>query len=149
MGVLTAGWPRLGFTWKRPVNKPKNFCLGHRRKPPPRLHLAESTPEWLTTEKNPLCSLVLRVLLKDDFCLPLVCSDIRLSHDLCYTQVVLNGSWSRGAGRDGQNLLVLLVSEVWLRVSCITDAEKRELKRLNATWGHQELIFATGHLQHN
>lgn len=40
-GVLAASWPRWGFTWKRPVNKPKNFLCPSQEEtapPPPPQH---------------------------------------------------------------------------------------------------------------
>lgn len=54
---------------------------------------------------------MLQMPVEDDLCLPLVCADVGLRHDLCYPQVILDGPGGRGAGKCGQKL-VLLVSEV-------------------------------------
>lgn len=84
----------------------------------------------LTGVENPLCCFVLQVSVEDDFCLPLVCDDVGLSHDLCHRQVVLDGFGRGGAGHRRQKLLVLLVSKIWLWDLNISDTERGELKRL-------------------
>lgn len=82
-----------------------------------------SQPTWI---ESLFCGFVHSMPLQDDICPPLVCTDVRLSHDLGHSQVVFNGSGGCGTGNSGQNLLVLSVSKIQLWTWNTFDAEREK-----------------------
>lgn len=118
-------------------------------KTPPYICPTVSQYEWPTRVEHPLCSLMLQVPLEDNFCLPLVCVDVGLRHDLCYPQVVLYGFGGCGAGQCGKKLLVLSVSEVCFWAFYIPDTERVRLIKIKtcvfeiASVSHLHVLYTT------